>query len=81
MFTLNFYGGYLLSRLPSEIHAVKFYNKIIRDLLFVQRVCFMTEFHINQLTEEIQKMEPLMQSMWPMAITFTEDDQMGPVQC
>jgi len=72
---------YLLSRLPSEIHAVKFYNKIIRDLLFVQRVCFMTEFHINQLTEEIQKMEPLMQSMWPMAITFTEDDQMGPVQC
>lgn len=56
---------YLLSRLPSEVHAVKFYDKLIRDLIYVQRVCFMTESHINQLTGEIQKMEPLIQSMWP----------------
>jgi hypothetical protein len=57
---------YLLSRLPSELHAVKFYSKLIRDLLFVQRVCFMTESHINSLTDEIQQMEPLIQSMWPV---------------
>ena len=56
---------YLLSRLPSEVHVVKFYDKLIRDLIYVQRVCFMTESHINQLTGEIQQMEPLIQSMWP----------------
>ncbi|CAF2986843.1 unnamed protein product [Rotaria sp. Silwood2] len=60
---------YLLSRCPSELQAVKFYNKLIRDLLFVQRVCFMTESYINSLTHEIQKMEPLIQSMWPISNT------------
>jgi hypothetical protein len=57
---------HLLSRLPSEVAAVKFYDKLIRDLLSVQRVCFMTESYINNLTDEIQQMEPLIQSMWPL---------------
>lgn len=60
---------YLLSRFPSEFYAVKFYNKLIRDLLFVQRVCFMAESYIYSLTDEIQQMEPLIQSMWPMPST------------
>lgn len=66
----NFYAEllwrYLLSRLPSELHAVKFYSKLMRDLMFVQRVCFMAESHINRLTSEIHQMEPLIQSMWPL---------------
>jgi hypothetical protein len=65
---------YLLSRFPCELDAVKFYNKLIRDLLFVQRVCFMTESHINNLTHEIQQMEPLIQSMWPKPIESDSND-------
>ncbi|CAF3443939.1 unnamed protein product [Rotaria socialis] len=57
---------YILSRFPSELYAIKFYNKLMRDLMFVQRVCFMTESYINSLTNEIQKMNPLIQSMWPV---------------
>ena len=55
---------YLLSRLPSELHVTKFYSKLIRDLLFVQRASFIAESYINSLSDEIQKMEPLIQSMW-----------------
>ncbi|CAF1302112.1 unnamed protein product [Rotaria sordida] len=58
---------YLLSRFRSEFYAVKFFNKLMRDLLFVQRVCFMTESYINCLTDEIEKMDPLIQSMWPIS--------------
>ncbi|UJR21536.1 hypothetical protein I4U23_024621 [Adineta vaga] len=57
---------YFLSRSPSEVHAVRFYNKLIRDLLWTQRVCFMAESYIYNLTGEIQKMDPLIQSMWPI---------------
>ncbi|CAF0981296.1 unnamed protein product [Rotaria sp. Silwood1] len=71
---------YLLSHCPSELHAVKFYNKLIRDLLFVQRVCFMTESYINSLSNEILQMEPLIQSMWPIsnqqAITYMDTSDM-----
>jgi len=57
---------YLITRFPSELDVVKFYNKLIRDLLFVQRVCFIADSYINNLTDEIQQMEPLIQSMWPV---------------
>jgi hypothetical protein len=57
---------YLLTRFPSELNVVKFYNKLIRDLLFLQRVSFTADSYINTLTDEIQKMEPLIQSMWPV---------------
>lgn len=65
---------YLLSRFPSELDVVKFYNKLIRDLLFVQRVCFITDSYINNLSDEIQQMEPLIQSMWPLAIKTNDSN-------
>ncbi|CAF4384010.1 unnamed protein product [Adineta steineri] len=65
---------YLLSRFPSEVHVVKFYNKLIQDLMFTQRVCFMTESHINNRPHEIQRMEPLIQSMWPTSIGLNNAD-------
>jgi hypothetical protein len=57
---------YLLTRYPSELEVVKFYNKLIRDLLFLQHICFITDSYINNLTDEIQQLEPLIQSMWPV---------------
>ncbi len=65
---------YLLTRYPSELEVVKFYNKLIRDFLFVQRVCLMTDSYINNLTDEIQQLEPLIQSMWPMSNDSNVDD-------
>jgi hypothetical protein len=56
---------YFLSRLPTERDAVKFFNKLILDLLFMQRVIFMADTFISTLPDEIDQMEPLMQSMWP----------------
>ena len=58
---------YLLSRLPSEKEVVKFFNKLILDLLFLQRVCISVECHMSSLESEVDKMEPLMQSMWSKA--------------
>jgi hypothetical protein len=57
---------YLLTRFPSESDVIKFYNKLILDSLFLQRVCLVADSHINKLTDEIQQMEPLIQSMWPV---------------
>jgi hypothetical protein len=56
---------YLQSRLPSEQDVVKFFNKLILDLLLLQRGCIAVERHICDLDHEIDKMKPLMQSMWP----------------
>jgi hypothetical protein len=57
---------YILSRAPSERDAVKFFNKLILDLLFTQHTYFMVGSYILQsLKNEIDQMEPLMQSMWP----------------
>lgn len=56
---------YLLTRFPTEIDAVRFYDQIIRDLLFVQRVVFMTDSFVLNHSNEIQLMEPLIKSMWP----------------
>jgi hypothetical protein len=57
---------YLLTRFPSECDVIKFYNKLILDLLFLQRVSFVADSHINNLKLEIQQMDPLIQSMWPV---------------
>jgi len=58
---------YLLSRLPTERDAVKFFNKLILDLLFMQRVIFMADTFISTLPDEIDKMKPLMQNLWRMS--------------
>jgi hypothetical protein len=55
---------YLLSRLSSEKEVVKFFNKLILDLLFLQRVCNAVERFVFSLENEIDKLEPLMQSLW-----------------
>ncbi len=57
---------YLLSRLPSEQDAVKFFNKLIIDLLLLQRTSLLVEHYICNLNEEIDRMNPLMQSLWLM---------------
>ena len=55
---------YLLSRLPSEQDAVKLFNKLILDLLFLQCAAFVAENHISTLDHEINRLNPLMQSLW-----------------
>jgi hypothetical protein len=56
---------YILSRSPSERDAIKFFSKLIRDLLFLQRTFLMTDDIIFNSEDEIDQMAPLMQSMWP----------------
>jgi hypothetical protein len=57
---------YLLSRLPSEQDAVKFFNKLVLDLLLFQRISLSVERHVSNLDHEINQMNPLMQSLWHM---------------
>jgi hypothetical protein len=57
---------YLLSRLPSEQDAVKFFNKLVLDLLYLQRTSILVERYISNLDHEIDQMSPLMQSLWLM---------------
>lgn len=59
---------YLLRRLPTEMDVVKFYNKLIQDFIFVQTVSFVADSRINNLSNEIEQMDPLIQSMWPAPI-------------
>ena len=58
---------YLLSRLSSEKEVVKLFNKLILDLLFLHRVCVAVERHMSGLESEVDKMQPLMQSLWSKA--------------
>ena len=71
---------YLLSKLPSERDAVKFFNKLIRDIMFVQRTYLMVDCYLYSLGHEIDQLEPLMQSMWPksdkLAISYGMDINM-----
>jgi hypothetical protein len=57
---------YLLSRLPSEQDAVRFFNKIMLDLLFLQRISLLIERHICGSANAINQMTPLMKSLWIM---------------
>jgi hypothetical protein len=57
---------YILSRSSSEEDAVKFFNKLVLNLLFTQHTYFMIGNYIVQsVKNEIDQLEPLMQSMWP----------------
>jgi hypothetical protein len=56
---------YILSRSPSDQDAIKFFNKLIRDLLFLQRACYKAGCYVYNLDHEIDQMDPLMQCMWP----------------
>jgi hypothetical protein len=56
---------YILSRSSTELNAVKFFNKLIQFLLYLLNVHSLVDGYINNLSNEIEQMEPLMQSMWP----------------
>ncbi len=56
---------YILSRSSTELNAVKFFNKLIQFLLYLLNVHLLVDGYINNLSNEIEQMEPLMQSMWP----------------
>jgi len=56
---------YVLYRTPSELDAVKFFNKLIMDLLAIQHTYLMADCYLYSRQDEIDRLEPLMQSMWP----------------
>jgi hypothetical protein len=56
---------YILTRSSNELDAVKFFDKLIRFLLYLLEVHLLVDGYINNLPDEIDQMEPLMQSMWP----------------
>ena len=56
---------YILSRSSSDGDAVKFFNKLILDLLYLQRACYGAGGYVYDMEHEISRMDPLMQSMWP----------------
>lgn len=55
---------YLLSRLPFERDVVKFFNKLILDILFLESSCVAADRHIYSLNNEIEKMQSLIQDLW-----------------
>lgn len=54
---------YIISRSPCEDDAVKFFNKLIHDLLVVVNVSFLIESFVFRYSEELEKVEPLLQSI------------------
>lgn len=56
---------YILARSASDADAVRFFNKLMLDFLFLQRACYKAGSFIYGLEDEIDRMEPLMQCMWP----------------
>jgi hypothetical protein len=55
---------YILSRSSTEANAVKFLNKLMMFILYVQKLGLDIDGYINGLKEEVQQMEPMMQNMW-----------------
>ncbi|CAF0825308.1 unnamed protein product [Rotaria sp. Silwood1] len=56
---------YILSRSPNEKDAVKFFNKLMMCILYVQNVDMSIDGYINALKQEIKQLEPMIQNMWP----------------
>jgi len=56
---------YILSRSANQFDAVKYFDKLTRFLLYLLDVHLAVDGYINTLPNEIEQMEPLMQSMWP----------------
>lgn len=57
---------YVLYRSASERDAVKFFNKLVMDILSIQHTYLMSDYYLYCLQDEIDKLEPLMKSMWPI---------------
>jgi hypothetical protein len=56
---------YILSRSSTDADAVKFLNKLIMFILYVQRLDLYIDGYISSLKDEVKQMEPIMKSMWP----------------
>lgn len=56
---------YVVSQSSTQLDAVKFFNKLVQFLLYLLDVHLLIDGFINGLSNEIEQMEPLMQSMWP----------------
>jgi len=56
---------YIVSRSPSEQVAVKFFSKIIQNLLVIVNISFMIDTFVYCFAGEIEKLEPLVQSILP----------------
>lgn len=57
---------YVLSRSASEDDAVKFYNRLMLCIMHMKNLHMYVYDYINNFKEEIQQMEPIMRSMWPL---------------
>jgi hypothetical protein len=55
---------YILSRSSTEVEAIRYFDKLIQLLIYIFSVHTMTTDYIDSLSNEIEQMEPLMQSMW-----------------
>jgi hypothetical protein len=55
---------YILSRSSTEANAVKFLNKFIMFILYVQKLDFHIDSYVNNLKDEVQQMPLLMQNMY-----------------
>jgi len=44
---------------------VKFLNKLIMFILYVQRLDLCIDGYISSLHDEVKQMEPMMRNMWP----------------
>ena len=60
---------YIVSRSSTEADAVKLFDKLIQFLLYLLEIHLLVDGYINKLPNEIDQMEPLMQSMWPKPST------------
>lgn len=58
---------YILYRTSSEREAVKFLNKLIMDILSIQHTYLMADYYLYSLQDEIEQLDPLMRSMWPIS--------------
>lgn len=56
---------YILSRSANERSAVKFFNRLMMYILYTQSLHLRIDDYVNSLKQEIQKMKPIMQNMWP----------------
>ena len=56
---------YILTKSSDEIQAVKFFSKLIQFLMYLLNVHIIVDGYINSFPQEIERMDALMQSMWP----------------
>ncbi|CAM4852815.1 unnamed protein product [Rotaria socialis] len=56
---------YILSRSSNERTVVTFFNRLLMYIFHVQNIGMRIDNYMNRFTQEIELMEPMVQSMWP----------------